>query len=62
MTPSKETLKELLMKETPVATPIETILVPANTTVPAVAVSGEPMRTDFQLSLGSHTRRLMMCG
>lgn len=39
-TPSKETLQELLLKETPSATPLETILVPAETTVPAVAVSG----------------------
>ena len=42
-TPSKETLQELLLKETPAAAPLETILVPAETTVPAVAVSGHQL-------------------
>ncbi len=42
-TPTTEDLKELLLKETPAASPVETILVPAATTVPAVAVSGSPL-------------------
>ena len=41
ITPTKETLHDLLMKETPAAVPLETVVVPAATTVPAVAVSGE---------------------
>ena len=40
--PTTKDLKELLLKETPAASPVETILVPAATTVPAVAVSGSP--------------------
>ena len=42
ITPTKETLHDLLMKETPAAVPLETVVVPAaTTTVPAVAVSGQ---------------------
>ena len=36
----KKSLKDLLAKNTPAATPVQTVLVPEVTTVPAVAVSG----------------------
>lgn len=37
----KKSLKDLVAKGTPAATPVQTVLVPAaTTTVPAVAVSG----------------------
>lgn len=38
--PDTPTLKELLKHRTPAAAPVETVLVPTATTVPAVAVSG----------------------
>lgn len=43
---TKQTIKDLLMdKHTPTLTPVETILDPADTTVPAVAVSGKALIT-----------------
>ena len=39
--PDTPTVKELLKHKTPAATPVETVLVPIATTVPAVAVSGK---------------------
>ena len=40
--PDNPTLQELFKKKTPAATPVQTVLVPITTTVPAAAVSGKP--------------------
>ena len=41
--PNTPTLGELLKNKTPAATPVETVLVPITSTVPAVAVSGKTL-------------------
>lgn len=40
----KTVVKVVPVAETPLATPVETVLVPLTTTVPAVAVSGNAAR------------------